>query len=108
MGVATARHFDGDAFIQYAIDNDITNLTVDEIYVHQITKKLEQDLVLQEDPSAAQPYPLSKSGKQCNSNCMKDSNDNCYCTMEPYTGWTGTYNWDYCNAQDCATRAITI
>ncbi len=106
LGVATARHFDGEAFIQYAIDNDITGLTVDEIYVHQITKKLEQDLVLQEELSPT--YPLSKSGKQCTTNCTKDPHGNCYCNTEPYTGWTGTYNWDYCNSQDCATRTIAI
>ncbi len=52
--------------------------------------------------SDAPTYPLSKSGKQCTSICKRDSNNNCYCTTEPYTGWTGTYKWDYCNLQDCA------
>ena len=119
LGVATDRHFDGESFIQYAIDNYLTEKSIDDIYAHQIMRKMEEaDLLLQEDPPPREgppfsrsgeqvlqqeTYPLSKSGRQCTSACKRDSRDNCYCSTEKYSGWTGTFDWDYCNNQECAS-----
>ena len=102
MGAGTHRHFDGEAFIQYAIDNNLWENSVDHIYAHLVMKKLEEaDLVLQELQPQQGIYPLSKSGKQCISACKRDSRGNCYCNTEKYSGWTGKFDWDYCNEQDC-------
>lgn len=103
MGGAPQRHFDGGSFIQYAIDNGIWEQSVDDIYEHMVRKKLEGDLVLQQELQQQQQeiYPLSKNGRQCISQCKRDTNGNCYCDVEKYTGWTGTFDWDYCDDQYC-------
>lgn len=107
MGAETHRHFDGGSFIQYAIDNGIWEQSVEGIYAHQVMKKLEGDLVLQQELKQQQQQqeinPLSKNGRQCISQCKRDTNGNCYCDVEKYTGWTGTFDWDYCNSQDCVS-----
>jgi hypothetical protein len=103
MGGAPQRHFDGGSFIQYAIDNGIWEQSVDDIYEHMVRKKLEGDLVLQQELQQQQQeiYPLSKNGRQCISQCKRYTNGNCYCDVEKYTGWTGTFDWDYCDDQYC-------
>lgn len=106
LGAETQRHFPAGPFIQYAIDNDISILSVDDIYEHQVLKKLEKyDLILQQESRLQQQqqeiYPLSKNGRQCISQCKRDANDKCYCDVEKYTGWTGIFDWDYCDDQHC-------
>jgi hypothetical protein len=105
MGAATHRHFDGESFIQYAIDNGIWDQSVDDIYEHQVMKKIEEgDLLFQQELQQQQQqeiYPLSKNGRQCTSPCKRDPSSNCYCDVEKYTGWTGTFDWDYCDDNHC-------
>jgi len=104
MGAATHRHFDGGSFIQYAIDNGIWEQSVDDIYAHQVKRKIEEgDLLFQQEMQQQQQeiYPLSKNGRQCISQCKRDANDKCYCDVEKYTGWTGIFDWDYCDDQHC-------
>lgn len=101
-GVGTAaphRHFDGASFIQYAIDNNITHLDIDDIYVRQINDKIkdaEKEFAIEYEQEQK-----SKSGKRCISLCKTNEHGDCYCDTEPYRGWTGTYYWDYCNSNDC-------
>jgi hypothetical protein len=106
LGSAKDRHFDGESFIEYAINHDITDRSVDEIYEHMIMQKLQADLVLLEEARPVKKYPISKSGKQCTSECDLNPHNDCICQTDPYSGWLGTFTWDYCNTMDCARRTI--
>ena len=109
IGGKEAREFDGEAFIQYAIDNNITDKSIDEIYSHQVQSKLMEADIMEFTPVADTigDLPLSRNDKQCTSMCIFDPNNNCYCQTDPYKGWTGIFTWDYCQPNKCS-RAVNV
>lgn len=109
------RHFDFEKYINFAIDKGIADQSIDDIIItfhYQQMKDLELEEEISEfmkiedtDPEKF-TFPFSLSGKQCKSNCVKGVKG-CYCKTDPYKGWSGTYDWDYCAPVECE-RTMTI